>query len=98
MDAGQAGQPGQLSDQPASGGPTTGQDACAGEAGGAGAVLDGTQPSPGVIADGWNSGGGGGGVGRIRLNSLGTPTLLGTLSPAATTSATTVGLLPVAGQ
>jgi len=88
---GDAGQNGKASADPAVGGRGAFSGASSGGNGGAGATADGTD---GMFTTGNPAGGGGGGVGRIRLNTrTGQAVVTGTLSPAATTACVTQGMI-----
>jgi hypothetical protein len=88
---GPSGGNGLASNQPAPGGATT-NGGCVGGNGGAGATMNGTAAQPTMTS---NEGGGGGGAGRIRINTKsGSATLTGgTVSPGATTTCMTQGML-----
>jgi len=69
-----------------------GNQSAPGGDGGAGVVPAG---QPGLDND--SAGGGGGAVGRVRLNATTTPTVDGLVSPAESTGAFTLGSLPIVG-
>ena len=60
-----------------------------GGAGGAGSFLDGDP-----AADEHDAGGGGGATGRIRISSVSSPSVLGTLSPIIVANGTSLGPIP----
>jgi hypothetical protein len=81
------GQDGQPTATPAAGGKDNGAYGGPGGAGGAGATETGTKPKTDA-----NGGGGGGAVGRIRINAKTTDAASATLSPAAVSVGTKVGV------
>jgi len=80
-----------VSDTPATGGTANGEQSGPGGDGAAGTQGEG---QAGIVQD--NAGGGGGAVGRIRINSSSTPTVDGTVSPADATGAFTLGAIQLA--
>lgn len=92
------GQDGQLDSTPTAEGTGDASKGGGGGKGGAGSTVDG---APGVLnsdnADGSFAGNGGGGVGRIRINTrTGAATISGLVSPDLTTACATQGLIGIA--